>query len=534
MPRIAMEDPSKATVVEPASLPRNRLPDPAGLLQSSARALSTSRSIDWLLEEDDPVCIADCEGRLRYLNAGYRRLLPMLQIECSVSSQSLDVPTAPWIIETLRQAQRVEDAAWSAPIERRHFLDFGDRPETWISRHAVQYDPDGEPLAVVARYREEDDPVELKRQLAATRERFDDIARMVSDWIWEADRNLNLTFVSSRVQEATGRHPRSLLGHSLTDLFADRGGALSVIRPATPQPFRDVEVAVCHSDGSERVFRLSAVPVYARATGTFIGFRGAAQDVTDRMIREAELLQSRDEAEAASRAKSEFLATVSHELRTPLNAIIGFSELMTAETFGPLGSPSYKEYSGDIHQSAQHLLELINDILDVSKIEAGRTELEEDTIDPAAIAKAALRLVTDRAQHNSVSLNLALPLGLPLLHGDARAIKQILLNLMSNAVKFTPEGGRVTVTAEIDDRGDYVIVVEDSGIGMTPEEIEVALTPFGQVDSRLARRFPGTGLGLPLASGLTRLHGGTLTVDSRPNEGTRMEVRLPAERVLRD
>ncbi|MEX0760331.1 MAG: ATP-binding protein, partial [Tistlia sp.] len=454
--------------------------------------------------------------------------------ECSLACDRLDVPTAPWIQETLQQAQRIDGQAWSAPIERRHFLDFGGRPETWISRHAVHYAADGKPQAVVARFREEEDAVELKRQLAAMRERFDDIARMVSDWIWETDRNLNISFVSSRVQEATGRHPRSLIGHTLNDLFVDESGALAAIRPTAPQPFRDIEATVCHSDGSERVFRLSAVPVYARATGSFIGFRGTAQDVTDRVSREAELLQSRDEAEAASRAKSEFLATVSHELRTPLNAIIGFSELMTAETFGPLGSPSYKEYSGDIHQSAQHLLELINDILDVSKIEAGRTELEEDTIDPAAIAKSALRLVTDRAQHNGISLNLALPLGLPLLYGDGRAVKQILLNLMSNAVKFTPEGGSVTLSAEIDDEGEYVFVVEDTGIGMTPEEIEIALTPFGQVDSRLSRRFPGTGLGLPLSSGLTRLHGGSLTVESTPNQGTRIVVRLPAERVLRD
>ncbi len=514
------EEPRQLSVAE-----RPRQPRPAA---------SFGEALEWLLDDGNPVCVTDERGRLRYSNQAYRRLQPMLQIECALSAEDARQSVAPWLGETLKQAQPLADSDWSAPIERRHYLDLGGRPETWISQHAVCFDAAGKPSCVVGRYREEEDPAELKRQLAAMRERFDDIARMVSDWIWETDRHLQVTFVSSRVQEATGLHPRSLIGRPLTELFVELGEPLLEMRSVSPQPFRDLEVKVRHSDGGERVFKLSAVPVYARATGIFTGFRGTAQDMTDRISREAELMQRRDEAEAASRAKSEFLATVSHELRTPLNAIIGFSELMTAETFGPLGSPSYKEYAGDIHQSAQHLLELINDILDVSKIEAGRTDLEEDTIDPVSVAKSAMRLVTDRAQHNGVRLELDLPIGLPLLHGDQRAIKQILLNLLSNAVKFTPEGGQVTLSARIDDNGDYLLMVDDNGIGMTAQEIEVALTPFGQVDSRLARRFPGTGLGLPLSSGLTRLHGGTLTVESTPNEGTHILVRLPAERVLRD
>src|SRR5690606_12663843 len=181
----------------PASLPDGEDPPAVG-------ALPLAEAFHWLLDDGSPVCVADGRGSLRFANRGYRRLLPMLQIECTLSSGEPEIPAAPWIRETLRQAQPTPGESWSVPIERRHVLDFGGRPEVWVSRPSVHYDGRGVPHAVVARYRRDEDPVELRRHLTAMRERFDDIARMVSDWIWETDRQLNITFVSSRVQEATG------------------------------------------------------------------------------------------------------------------------------------------------------------------------------------------------------------------------------------------------------------------------------------------------------------------------------------------
>ncbi len=246
----------------------------------------------------------------------------------------------------------------------------------------------------------------------------------------------------------------------------------------------------------------------------------------------ANLSRARDEAETASRTKSEFLANMSHELRTPLNAIIGFSEMMKAEIYGSIGDSRYRAYASDVHDSGRHLLALINDILDLSKVEAGRLELHESAVDIADVAVVCERLVHERARHGGLELAMAVPTPSPRLIADEIKLKQVLLNLMTNAVKFTPAGGRVTVRAGYAAGGAMQLVVEDTGIGMRPEDIPLALQPFRQVDNAFTRKYPGTGLGLPLAKGLVELHGGNLTIVSRPEQGTTVTVTLPASRVL--
>jgi two-component system cell cycle sensor histidine kinase PleC len=257
-------------------------------------------------------------------------------------------------------------------------------------------------------------------------------------------------------------------------------------------------------------------------------------ELQNRRIEEAaqDLAEARDAAQRANEAKSVFLANMSHELRTPLNAIIGFSEIIEREMFGPLGSQRYRDYLGDIGRSGRHLLTLINDILDMSKIEARKMELHEQEIDVEELIAECARVLATRAAAGRVTVDSEIAPDLPRLYADPTRMRQVLINLLSNAVKFTDPEGRVAVRAALDARGQLAIGVEDTGRGMTGEDIEVALQPFRQVATGYARPQEGTGLGLPLAKALVGLHGGNLEITSRPGAGTTITVLLPPTRLL--
>ena len=332
--------------------------------------------------------------------------------------------------------------------------------------------------------------------------------------------------------------PLAELGHTMEDLA---GGDVAVDIPAlersdeigamarTVQVFRENAIARNLAEDTLReseqrlkvhVIELKAAKRQYEAQGKQLA--ALAEDISI----------ARDEAEAANRAKSEFLTLMSHELRTPLNAIIGFSEIIKGEMFGPVGTARYRDYAKDIHDSGQHLLALINDILDLSKIEAGQLELDEEDVDVAEVIHSCLRLVRERAKNGGVGLATEIPEELPALHFDERKLKQILINLLSNAVKFTPAGGEVTIKAWFRAGSGYVFQIIDTGIGIAIEDIPKALTSFGQIDSKLARKYEGTGLGLPLTKSLIELSNGSMDLQSEVGAGTTVTVRFPPERAI--
>jgi signal transduction histidine kinase len=241
---------------------------------------------------------------------------------------------------------------------------------------------------------------------------------------------------------------------------------------------------------------------------------------------------AKEDAEAASRGKSAFLATMSHELRTPLNAIIGFSEMMTREVFGPIGNEQYRTYIGDIHESGTHLLQIINDILDLSKAEAGKLELFEDLFDLRDIVRSVRQLFSARIREADLTDSTDLPPDLPLLHADERKTKQVLLNLVTNAVKFTAPGGHIGIIGRFDPDVGLTVTVSDTGIGIGPADLDRVLRPFEQVDSSIARSHQGTGLGLPLVKAIMELHDGKLEMKSELGVGTQVIVTFPPYRAV--
>ncbi len=262
------------------------------------------------------------------------------------------------------------------------------------------------------------------------------------------------------------------------------------------------------------------------------GFVSVQSDITNEKQAEFDLRVAKETAEIANRAKSEFLANMSHELRTPLNSIIGFSHAMTDKLFGELGDPKYSEYAEDIRASAQHLLSVVSDILDLTKIEAGRFSISEDNVDLTELADYTARILNPRAKSKKIDLCLDVSPDVSELRADIRLLRQIFINLVDNAIKFTPNEGHVGISCRRDSSGDALVTIKDTGLGMAPNEIAIALEPFLQLRRSADVAFEGTGLGLPLAKKMVELHGGVLTIESEEGAGTTVTLRFPSERVI--
>lgn len=289
------------------------------------------------------------------------------------------------------------------------------------------------------------------------------------------------------------------------------------------------ETQAVRKDGS-RIWVNENVRVVRDEQGGVLFYEGSLEDITQRKEAEMGLREATIHSDLANRAKSEFLANMSHELRTPLNSIIGFSEIIKNETFGALGQNAYKEYANDIHESGRKLLNIINEILDIAKIEAGERHLNEQVVDVYALMEASVKLLDGKARANNITVSNMLR-DVPRIVGEELAVKQVFVNILSNAIKFTPSGGRVTVTNEIDSDGSLNLSITDTGVGLDESEIEKALSPFGQIENTFNRVNAGTGLGLTLSDALMKLHDGRLELFSQKGIGTTVTIIFPADRV---
>jgi len=376
----------------------------------------------------------------------------------------------------------------------------------------------------------------LGSRLVSSEQRFRDYADVASDWYWEMDASYRVTYISERFATMMGLSTELVRGVNAVEYLRDRTVSdeqreILLAALAELRPFRGIQIEYRAPDGTSRYWSISAKPHFG-TSGRLLGYRGIGADITA-PIKDGQILQAaKARAEAANRAKSAFLANMSHELRTPLNAILGFSDVIRRQEMGPRAVDRYSAYAADIHASGEHLLAIINDILDLSKIEAGQNDLVEREFGLNELAETLRTLLADRFAASGLAFNLEMPDPPLTIFADERKFAQIFINLLSNALKFTPRGGSVTLGARIEPDKALSIAVQDTGIGIAPEDFEAALSPFGQVESAFSRHHHGTGLGLPLAKSLAELHGGSLRLDSAPGAGTRVTVLLPPYRTI--
>ncbi len=370
---------------------------------------------------------------------------------------------------------------------------------------------------------------ERTRELRQSEERFRDFASTSSDYFFEMDADLRFSYFSDRFTEIAGISPDRLLGKTrqetgipgveqeawrrhLTDLAAHR-------------PFRNFVHPRTHPDGSVVYLSVNGIPVFD-AGNRFLGYRCTGTDITATVKADDERRLAQKQAEQANLAKSEFMASMSHDLRTPLNAIIGFSEMIRRQYLGPLSDSKYEEYADNIHASAEHLLALVNDILDLSTIEAGKQPLAKERFDAGEAVRECAKIVAEEARSRGIDLVTKAPKNLPRLYADRRAVKQILLNLLSNALKFTPAGGRITVSATASTR-KTVFKIADTGKGIAAKRLAEIMDPLARADHDPYLTGDGWGLGLTITKSLVDVHGGTLEIKSKVGKGTTVTVSLP-------
>ena len=376
----------------------------------------------------------------------------------------------------------------------------------------------------------------LEEVLQESQKRLRAVIDAVPAMIYACDADQRVIFLNRYAAEAAGLRREQAIGKLPSEIFPGKFGeeseSLDLQVFNSGKALSPYEIEFDREEGDTAVLLATKTPLITSGSKTTLVVT-TATEITERKAAEQELRLAKEEAELANQAKTDFLANMSHELRTPLNAIIGFSQVMTNEMMGPIGSPKYKDYTSDINRSARHLLGIIDDILDLSKIEMGQLSMRETEVDVAQLIEEVARIKHDKAESADIALELSLQRDLPLLVCDEVKVKQILLNLLSNAVKFTEAGGKITISAELAADKTLEICVADSGIGMSEAELPVALARFGQVGSILTRTHDGVGLGLPLVVTLTELHGGTCQIDSEKGRGTSILVRFPPERVVR-
>ena len=366
---------------------------------------------------------------------------------------------------------------------------------------------------------------------AASEEFLSQVVNSVQSPVFVKDEGLRFVFFNDAFCKLLGRKHDELIGRTDYDVVpAEQAAFFQAIDNkvlASGAPHENEEM-LTSADGVE--YWLVTRKSIFKVQGGERYVVGVISDITERKRIEKDLVAAKVLAEDANRAKSQFLANMSHELRTPLNAVIGFSEVIKNEMLGAINDQRYRDYAEDIHRSGVHLLKLINDILDLTKVEAGKYELQEEVCDVARTIGDSIRLMRNLAAGRGLALQSRISEELPFLLADERCLRQIIVNFLSNAVKFTPEGGRVDVDARLAADGGLVVSVTDTGIGMKEDDLPHALAPFRQIEHSLGRKYEGTGLGLPLVKALLDLHHGALHIDSRLGAGTTVSAHFPPQR----
>jgi len=369
--------------------------------------------------------------------------------------------------------------------------------------------------------------------LARSESRLRDYTEIAFDYLWETDREQRITYLSPRFEEIAGRPASEFLGRRLSDCnvqtvtdesLADHAGVM-----ARKQPFENFVFASEAKDGTKTWISSSGKPRFS-AWGSFLGYRGADRSINEQMSTERRLRRAWEHAETANQAKSNFLAGMSHELRTPLNSIIGFSEIIRDQMLGPVGKPQYAEYASDVVSSGRHLLSLVDDVLDLSKIESSTFELSEDEIELADAFEFVRRGFRRHAEARGIGIELIVADDATVIRADTRIVRQMVMNLVSNAIKFTDYGGTIRIVSERDENGSVHIKVTDTGTGIPKEHLVRVFEPFVQVRETALLSHEGSGLGLSLVKRFIELHGGTIDLESRVGEGTSVDLTFPKHR----
>jgi PAS domain S-box-containing protein len=408
---------------------------------------------------------------------------------------------------------------------RLHAVPWGAATALMLS--LVKHDPPPEPARNDS----------LVEHLVAAERRIDELATILdtaTDGIVVIDEHGRIENINKSAEALFGVEAGAVVRQPFTELFAEesRKAALDYLDGLASNG-----VASVLNDGREVIGKVpkgGLIPLFM-TMGRLGGgpkFCAVLRDITYWKNVEEELIAAKRAAETANAQKSEFLAKISHEIRTPLNAIIGFSEVMIAERFGPMGNERYRDYLRDIHVSGEHLLSLINDLLDLSKIEAGKLELAFEAVAVSQTIQECVALMQPQANRERIIIRTSLSAGVPNVVADQRSLRQILLNLLSNAIKFTGAGGQVIVATTLEESGEVVLRIRDTGIGMSEKDLETAMKPFRQVSTTGARRGEGTGLGLPLTKALVEANRAAFSIDSTPNQGTLVKITFPTTRVL--
>ena len=508
------------------------------------REIKSSKELKALLEKDRarlqsildavplPIIVSrNATGELLYMN---RTTVETLALE---EASSQDTSYTDFFVDPIDRNRLADEVARKGSLSDVEVnLKRADGTEFWALYSASQTVYDGT-LAIIGVFVDISARRAAEQALQQSEAKFHLFAEHAKDIITTFDMHGICLFASPAIEEILGYAPAEFIGtqfqnyvhpEDISATFANDFQQLSVIKPGANHIYR-----MRHKDGHWVWTETSASTEHDPETGKPTHLFAVSRNITDRVLYEQELKAAREHTIAADRAKSEFLAHMSHEIRTPLNAVIGFSEIMRNEIYGKLGDPRYVEYMDDIHDSGTHLLQLINDVLDLSKIEAGKFELLEDRFAVAIIAETACRIIRERARVKDISIAILIDNDLH-VWCDRRIMTQVMLNILGNAVKFTPDGGQVTLRSEICQSGALKIHITDTGIGISEEDLAKVMEPFGQAsqDATMAANDTGVGLGLSLSRALMEQHDGSLEITSKLNEGTTVTLTLPAARVV--